>query len=69
MGLNQTMKTTLQKNARSKKKRFQDVTTKQTNNWPTILFETEYFPFEKNRPWSDSNPGPLTSQAYALPPG
>ena len=20
---------------------------KQTNNWPTILFETEYFPFEK----------------------
>ena len=21
---------------------------KQTHNWPTILFETEYFPFEKN---------------------
>ena len=22
-------------------------TDKQTTNWPTILFETEYFPFEK----------------------
>ena len=22
-------------------------TNMQTNNWPTILFETEYFPFEK----------------------
>ena len=63
MGVNKTMKTTLQKNARSKKNRFQDVTSKpttdkQTNNWPTILFETEY-----------SNRGPLTTQAYALPPG
>ena len=42
-------------------KRFQDVTTKpttdkQTNNWPTILSETQYFPFEKktNRSWSES---------------
>ena len=37
---------------RSKEKRFQDVTTKtrtdkQTNIWQTILFETEYFLFEK----------------------
>ena len=47
------------------KKRFQDVTNtpttdKQTNNWPTILFE--YMSL------SDSNPGPLPSQAYSLPP-
>ena len=37
------------------KKRFQDVKTKptidkQTNNWPTILFETEHFRFEKTGP-------------------
>ena len=59
---------------RSKEKRFQDVTTKtrtdkQTNIWQTILFETEYFLFEKkNKLWSDSKPGPLPSQAYSLPP-
>ena len=35
------------RNARSKN-RLQDMkTNKQTNNWPSILFETEYFPFEK----------------------
>ena len=37
---------------RTEKKQFQDVTTKsttdqQTNNRPKILYETEYFPFEK----------------------
>ena len=46
VGVNQTLITILQKTARSKKKRFQDVTTKptkdtQTNKRPTILFETE----------------------------
>ena len=24
-------------------------TDKQTNNWPTILFKTEYFPFERKK--------------------
>ena len=36
----------------AKQKQFQDVTTKpttdkQTNNLPTVLFETQYFPLEK----------------------
>ena len=40
-------KSNMKKNARIKKNQFQGVTTKpitdkQTNNWPTILFETEY---------------------------
>ena len=51
-GVNQTLRATLKKNARSKKKWFQDVTTKsttekQTNNWPTTLCETEYYLLEK----------------------
>ena len=33
------------------------------------VYEPEYSPFEKKRFWSDSNPEPLTSQAYPLPPG
>ena len=67
------------------KKQFRDMTTKpttdeQTNNWPTILFETEYFPFgKKTGPGQKTGPGkktgpaqvpvPLPSQAYSLPPG
>ena len=52
-----------------------DVATKpskhKTNLWPTFLFETENFPFEKkNRSWSESNPGPWPSQTkYLLPLG
>ena len=46
-------------------------TDKQTINWPTILFETDYFPFEKkNMSQSGSNnPRPLSSRSYSLPPG
>ena len=68
-------KSNITKNARSKKKRFQDVTTKptkdeQTNYCPVIIFGREYLPCEKkNRSWSDSKPGPLPPQAYLLPPG
>ena len=43
----------------AKKKRFQDVTTKQTNNWPTILFETDYLPFEKK-----TGPGQIRTQDF-----
>ena len=63
--MQQTLKQNLRRMSESIKKRFQDVTNtpttdKQTNNWPTILFE--YMSL------SDSNPGPLPSQAYSLPP-
>ena len=51
----------------SKKKRFQDKTTKptkdkQTNNRPTILFETEYFPFKKEK-----EPNNIRTQAVGCP--
>ena len=59
-------KAILRKNALSKKKRFQDVTTrltsdKQANNWPTISFETENFPFEKK-----TSPGQIRTQELCL---
>ena len=50
-----------------KTKYFQDVTTKrttdkQTNNYPTILFDTEYFPFEKK-----TGPGQIRTQDLCRP--
>ena len=63
-------KSNIKEKRTQQKKHFQDVTTrlasdKQANNWPTISFETENFPFEKkNKPWSDSNPGTLSLQPY-----
>ena len=42
---------------------------RQTNTTPTILFETEYFPFEKKKQFlSDSIIRTFPSQAYTLPP-
>ena len=60
------------KNARSEKLlhdvTIKPTTDKQTNNWPTILFETEYFHLKK-RYWSDSSTIPLPSQSNLYPPG
>ena len=36
-------------------------TNKEPINWPTFLFETEYFTFEQKKAWSDSNTEPLPS--------
>ena len=48
-------------------KKFQGVATKSTKhkqpkNETNFFFEMEYFPYKKNRSWSDSNTGPLPSQ-------
>ena len=46
-GVNQTPKGTVNKKCVQQKKIFQDVATNPTNYLPTILYETDNFPFEK----------------------